>query len=445
MLKKMSLKNFKNFSTLENLEFKPVTVLCGVNSSGKSSILKSILLLKQTMESQQIDNCLSLNGKTVKLGSFKNIIHNHEENSELGFSLNFSFEDLQNKSRKNNIKAIIKDFYKIDLNKTQNNALNFSFGFKKHPDKLILSKLLIEGNGVFLKLEHAEKNNYILNCENVFNFYRDGKKGTTLKNKTVNVKFNNSLIPNITVPLSNKNEYEDFLARRSVDTMCHYSGIVLRELLGKIGYIGPLRKEPARRYIYEEEISSIGDRGENAAIIYAKEKDNNIRAYFYNENKNCFEEGEYKFKTALNKWLKIMNIIDFNNSQHEEIIRLNVKNSSGIKIDISDVGFGVSQVLPILKLQMQLMDFFIAMAKKNKNTIIETHSEHMINRLVRRSLEDENTAKLINIYFIDEKSNIELIKIDKKRGIVNWPENFFDQAANEQKEILNLVINNSKE
>ena len=49
---------------------------------------------------------------------------------------------------------------------------------------------------------------------------------------------------------------------------------------------------------------------------------------------------------------------------------------------------------------------------------------------------------MINIYFIDENSNIELIKINKKIGIENWPKNFFDQAANEQKEILKLTCKN---
>ena len=65
--------------------------------------------------------------------------------------------------------------------------------------------------------------------------------------------------------------------------------------------------------------------------------------------------------------------------------------------------------------------------------------------MVRRSLEDEDIAKLIAIYFIDENSNIELIKIDKTKGIINWPKNFFDQAAEEQREILKLVLKNGKE
>ena len=162
-----------------------------------------------------------------------------------------------------------------------------------------------------------------------------------------------------------------------------------------------------------------------------------------------------------------MNINEFNNNTQKEIIRLNVKSSSGVKVDISDVGFGVSQILPILieglrmgdgqtllleqpeihlhpKLQMQLTDFFIAMSLNDKNTIIETHSEHIINRLVRRSLEDDDIREKINIYFINSEGLFEKIIIDKGKGITNWPVDFFDQAVDEQREILKLTISNSR-
>ena len=116
MLRSLSLKNFKGFETLEELEFKPITILCGVNSSGKSSILKSILLIKQTMESQQLDTKLLFNGKMVKLGAFENIIHNHDIRNEMRFTLTYSFRDLANALKGTRVKAIIKDFFNIDLN-----------------------------------------------------------------------------------------------------------------------------------------------------------------------------------------------------------------------------------------------------------------------------------------------------------------------------------------
>ena len=51
MIKKIALKNFKCFHDKTEVEVNPLTILCGTNSSGKSSILKSILLIKQTVES----------------------------------------------------------------------------------------------------------------------------------------------------------------------------------------------------------------------------------------------------------------------------------------------------------------------------------------------------------------------------------------------------------
>ena len=467
MFKNLSLENFKGFQRLDNLEFKPITILCGTNSSGKSSILKSILLLKQTMNSQQLDSRLLLNGKMVKLGSFENIIYAHNTKEEIKFSLCFNFEDLQNVLKRSRIKAIVRDFFNIDLNKNSNGSIVYSFSFKLHQSDIILSQLIIEGNERSLKLNLDETNKYTLSCKNLYNLMDKNNKGITKKNIRVETVYNSSLIPNITIPLVNvKNSKNDnFVVKRSIEMMCHYSNIVLDYLLFQINYIGPLRKEPARRYIYEDEISSIGSRGENAAFIYAKEKDKNITSFVYNDVKNQFEKETYKFKTILNKWLKMMHIIDFDNKKRDEIIRLKVKSNSGINVDISDVGFGVSQILPILieglrmeqgqtllleqpeihlhpKLQMQLTDFFIAMAKDNKNTIIETHSEHVINRLVRRSLENDEIANLINIYFINENSEVEKIKIDKTKGIANWPKNFFDQAADEQREILKLTCKN---
>lgn len=42
------LQNFRSFEDTGSIELAPITVLCGANSSGKSSILKSILLVKQS-------------------------------------------------------------------------------------------------------------------------------------------------------------------------------------------------------------------------------------------------------------------------------------------------------------------------------------------------------------------------------------------------------------
>ncbi|GAI67201.1 unnamed protein product, partial [marine sediment metagenome] len=89
MISKISLENFKAFKKLEDFELKPITILCGINSCGKTSIIQSILLLKQTIESQK-RNILLLNSKYVKLGMFENIIFKKEKKQTIQFNFEFS-------------------------------------------------------------------------------------------------------------------------------------------------------------------------------------------------------------------------------------------------------------------------------------------------------------------------------------------------------------------
>ena len=151
---------------------------------------------------------------------------------------------------------------------------------------------------------------------------------------------------------------------------------------------------------------------------------------------------------------------------------MNASKFDNTRIDISQVGFGVSQMFPIVleglrmekgntllleqpeihlhpNLQMQMADYFISLALSGKRVMAETHSDHIINRLVRRIVEDEtlNLKDLIAIYFIkpsEHGSVYEEINIDDTKGITNWPIDFFDQAANEQLRIMQAGLKKRK-
>lgn len=131
--------------------------------------------------------------------------------------------------------------------------------------------------------------------------------------------------------------------------------------------------------------------------------------------------------------------------------------------NISDIGFGVSQVMPIIvqglsmmkdelllleqpeihlhpKMQMKMADFLIALADAERNLIVETHSDHIINRIVRRCLENPNLIDKISILFLskseDNSTKIEEIKIDTHLGIDEAPINFFDRYSSETDAII---------
>lgn len=88
MIQAIKLFNFKCFQEQE-LRLKPLTLLAGLNSSGKSTIIQSFLLLRQSyLENLLPAKGLTLNGKLVELGTAKDVLFEEADEDEIGFELN---------------------------------------------------------------------------------------------------------------------------------------------------------------------------------------------------------------------------------------------------------------------------------------------------------------------------------------------------------------------
>lgn len=74
MITRLTLVNFKAFRRLE-LPLGPLTLLTGLNSSGKSSVLQALALLRQSFAGVLLGESLLLNGELVELGSARDILH----------------------------------------------------------------------------------------------------------------------------------------------------------------------------------------------------------------------------------------------------------------------------------------------------------------------------------------------------------------------------------
>jgi predicted ATP-dependent endonuclease of OLD family len=106
MIKKLALTNFKSIGkTLivkdENivegkLDFAPLTVFCGKNSSGKSTLLQSILLLVQTLQNKEMSQTLILNGPMIKLGSINEIKSEFSSSKNISIDIDFIFSKSSN-------------------------------------------------------------------------------------------------------------------------------------------------------------------------------------------------------------------------------------------------------------------------------------------------------------------------------------------------------------
>lgn len=91
MLTRLRLENFKSWRVLD-IELAPITLLFGTNSSGKSSVLQALLLLKQTLLSYDHTQELNLGGGRtdyVDFGSYADLIYRHDEGQLLTLSLTF--------------------------------------------------------------------------------------------------------------------------------------------------------------------------------------------------------------------------------------------------------------------------------------------------------------------------------------------------------------------
>lgn len=135
-------------------------------------------------------------------------------------------------------------------------------------------------------------------------------------------------------------------------------------------------------------------------------------------------------------------------------------------VSIVEVGFGVSQILPIIavsllspvnsllifeqpeihlhpRAQAGLGEFFLCLARSGRRVLVETHSDHLINRLRRRIAEDKSNhfENWVNILFVHPPENgrgavVEKGRIDRYGQIENWPPSFLAESANDARAIM---------
>lgn len=246
-------------------------------------------------------------------------------------------------------------------------------------------------------------------------------------------------------------------------------------------YLGPLRDAPKPLYPLAPAADphDVGLRGEHTASILDLHKNRKIK-YIPSAN---FESPiiDRKMVTrtleaAVIDWLQYLGVASSVKSRdrgklgHE--LKVCLSNSDSTH-DLTHVGVGVSQVLPILvmcllvdtdstlvfeqpelhlhpKVQTLLGDFFLSMALCNKQCIVETHSEYFIDRLRFRiaAATSENDLNLLaKIYFVEKpsfSSTFREVVINEYGAIPDWPDDFFDQSQKQAEEILRAALNKKR-
>ena len=238
-------------------------------------------------------------------------------------------------------------------------------------------------------------------------------------------------------------------------------------------YLGPLRDAPRLLYPLAPAANptDVGPSGEHTAAVLNLYKNKRID---YIPSKNFKTSAVHLMPTqttlefAVIDWLRYLGVASTVKSQDQGKFghKLEVGlDSIRVFHDLTHVGVGVSQVLPILvmclladtdstlvfeqpelhlhpRVQTLLSDFFISMALCNKQCIIETHSEYLIDRLRFRIAAETSKGEISRqskIYFVEKSSQVSSFRevvINEYGAISDWPEGFFDQSQQQAEEIL---------
>jgi AAA15 family ATPase/GTPase len=153
----IEIEGFKSIRDRIRIEFRPLTVIAGANSSGKSSAMQPLLLIKQTIESSVKQKVFALNGSILKFTSSRQLFWKFGEMASFALKVDlggesievvygFSGEGLEVLSTKLETKR-----FELLFDKVHNNSelVNFTFSYEEKPPQLHTDMNLI-GNGWYL-------------------------------------------------------------------------------------------------------------------------------------------------------------------------------------------------------------------------------------------------------------------------------------------------------
>jgi predicted ATPase len=497
---KISIKNFKAIESLDDFELKDINILSGINSCGKTSLIQFLLLIKQTIESREDDNTLILNKPYIELGKFLDIINGRDIKKPLSFKIIISKEEiylpgiaigkslegiLYNKEDFQSLELEIKFLYSEELKKINLSHFNLTLFFKES-DSLDIEP---SEQDIYFHLSLNEDNRTYsveYNSE-IFFYYRfkaiqaskldfveaaDSYLDSDIDEYTIIsprpaysgvVEFNN-IYPRL-IRIENSSEPLQLLSEL-FDNLYTY----LRDYFYNMSYIGPLREAPHTYYIDNDEVKlRIGNKGEYTAQILSQEAKNPVEYFKKNEIEQKIEKVNSTLVQAVNYWIceffsLAKEIKSEVQDEENRVFKILLTNANGLIVPITHVGFGVSQILPVVveglrmpansilileqpeihlhpKLQSLLMDFLIYLNYSGKKVLIETHSDHIITRLRRRVVEDlsDSLIKKVNLCFIEqgtEKKLFNQLQLNELGTFKKWPKDFFDQLQNEHQEIV---------
>ncbi len=436
MISKIHLKNFKALRDTGALEIKPITFLVGPNSSGKTSLTQAILALRQTVRSQDPQTPLILDDGYINLGSYREVIFKHDEKNEL--------------------------FIGFEAGEKRWNIVFSVYRSGNNQGAIYLKSLDFNGENILMpSTSQKEKGKNIRKSIDFSIRKKSGRGGhfiTTKDEKDFDeqpielLKFYGILFKRY----KDSGKYFEYLwAHPSLFFANVMAGSLVEDIFRNTHHIGPIRDEPSRTYTATgASPAEVGKSGEGSVNILLLESEirEKVKEWLKNFDISLgFDLEELSGKTG--------------GSTNTYKIMLSDPNTK-TDVNLVDVGFGASQILPIIvegfnapknalimieqpeihlhpRAQGAMGDLLVDIAKFNeKKLIVETHCDLLIRRVCKNILQKKIDHTDVIIYYFEPTESgteVKTITINRNGQFENFPDGFFEESFEEAMEMAELM------
>ena len=438
MLTHLKLENFKIWRSTGPIRLAPITLLLGTNSSGKSSLIQSLLLIRQTVKGDDPNLDLNLGNPdaddSVTLGQFKDLLCRHGASNESTSANQVGIE-----------------FRWSEQGDAMNSTLFSARYIKGAAGSAELAFLRLGKDGQGFSVQRRKAGIYRL----------------SLATQTKSLGQSADFRPQRSFAFSAATFNKLGARAESIKSI----GPALLDELSRIIYLGPLRRLAQRDYVWAGRMPAhIGDDGAKAvdALIAS-----GVARQLALKRKKAIPAEAQLFDQTIH-WLKEMNLADglsiraLGGSARYALMIENDGQASNLK----DVGVGVSQVIPVIVAalfaqpghiviveepeshlhplaQSKLAELFARVSKeRNIQFIVETHSEHLFRRMQTLIAKRQITPKGTAMYFVERNgktAQLRPLDLDDLGRVKNWPDGFFGDALGETREQTALAIQRAKE
>ena len=443
MLTRMRLQGFKSWRDTGDIGLRPITAFFGANSSGKTSLLQALLLLKQTAESS--DRALALNFGDYKtpmhLGSFLDAGHGHKARGTMDIALDWRTHSPMEITDPNDDDRVVVKSDRLGF-QTQVGRKNGTQGTSTYVKEMTHQ---VGDTRFGMRRKSASKARYELRAES----------GGNSDFRFARVQGKTRFLPAPTKCYGFPDEARAYYLNAEFVADLE---LALENCLDRVHYLGPLRESPLRVYPWSgARPANVGPRGESFvdAILASKVRGDTIAR---GRGAKRLSLAEY-----VAWWLKKLKLVhEFRVrpiAQGSRLYEIRVRRfPTSPEVLITDIGFGVPQILPVLvqcfyvpkgstiileqpetrlhpAVQSGLADVLIDAHKKRRvQILLESHSEHLLRRLQRRIAEEKIADRDVSLYFCKARgsnSTLTRLDLDPYGMIQNWPKDFFGDEFGE--------------